>query len=106
MYLARTVGGQFLGDLEAGVAAADDQHAPREILRPAVVTAVHVHHAWTEAFGELGGHARRLEGAGRDDDLSRLVGPVIQLDEVTVLGLAKCAYGTVELDGEIEAAGV
>ena len=80
MHLARR--GELLGDLEAGVAAAHDQHRPvGQIVRRAVGAAVELDDVRVEALGDRrdDGH---LERPGRDDDLVGLVGAVVELDEV------------------------
>ena len=59
--------GQLLRDLEAGVAAAHDEHAAFGQIRGAPVAgAVRLEDLGREAAGE-GRHDRRLEWPGRDD---------------------------------------
>ena len=63
------LGRELLGDLEAGVAAAHDEHGPvGELTGVAVAHAVGLKDGRVEVGGE-GWHARHLEGPGGDDDL-------------------------------------
>src|SRR5204862_800796 len=57
---------EFVGDLVAGVAAADHQRrGARQIRRPAISAAVHLRDLWAEVTGDSG-HARLLERTGRN----------------------------------------
>ena len=80
VHLARS--GQLLRDLEARVAAADDEDAPvRYGLRRAVGRAVHLHDALVSSLGDRRDE-RQLERAGGDHHLVGLVCAVVELDDV------------------------
>jgi hypothetical protein len=66
----RLGGGEFGGDLQAGVGRADHEHpaAAGQLGGIAVGGAVQLHHARVQACGE-GGDVRELERAGGDHDL-------------------------------------
>ena len=76
MHLARPH--ELGGDLEAGVAAADDQHrARRQVGGRPVPAAVHLHHI----AAQVGGHRRRernLERPGGDHDLVGLIAHAVE----------------------------
>ena len=98
---------ELFRDLVAGVSTADDEHVPRRhFVRPAVAGGVHLEDVGGEPFGELRDEGA-LERTGRDNDLVRRDGPVLELEteapiftELELLGLA------VELDRELERLGV
>src|SRR6188474_1365858 len=97
-------GRQLLRDLKAGVAAADDEHAAfRYRLRGAIARAVHLYDVVAEVLGHPR-HEWRLERAGGDHHLPRLVGTFIELHEVTVVLPPDRADAAVQLDRELELA--
>ena len=58
-----------------------------------------------QALGN-GRHMRYLERSGRHDDVVGFVGAVVELDEVAAPAAAHGADGAVELDRQVEVAGV
>jgi hypothetical protein len=97
-------GRQLLRDLKAGVATADDEHAAlRNGLRRAIARAVHLHDVVAEILGDPR-HEWRLERAGGDHHLPRLVGTVIDLHDVTVVLPTHRADAAVQLNRKIELA--
>ena len=84
---------ELLGDLEAGVAATDDEHRPgRHVVGAAVRAAVEPDDVRVQALGHLG-HARDLERAGGDHDLAGFVGAVVELDHVAVVAARTARTG-------------
>ena len=95
-------GRELLGELEAGVAAADDQdRSPSDVLRRSVRAAVDLCHLRIEALGERG-HERDLKRSGRDDDLLGLVRPpVVERERVATVGARDRTHGAVQLERQV-----
>ena len=98
--------GELLGDLEAGVAAADHEHGPgRDGVGRAVGRAVELDDVAAQPLSDLR-HARHLEGAGGDHDLVGPVRAVVELDDVAVAVAAHGLDAAVVLDRQREVARV
>ena len=93
---------ELLGDLEAGVPAADDEHGSLgHVARPPVAGAVCLPDVGVEVLGELGDE-RGLEWARRDDDLVGRDRPPVDLEDEALVLAGKPAHVAVELDRELE----
>ena len=94
--------GQLLRDLEAGVAAAHDEHASfGQVRRSPVAGAVRLEDLGCEAAGE-GRHDRRLEWPGCDDHRVGANRPAVCVEHEAVRVLAQRAHGRRELDRQLE----
>src|ERR671914_1182878 len=99
-------GRQLLGDLEAGVATAHDEHAPaRNGVRRPVLGAVQLENGGIEALRDRRDE-RHLERPRRHDHLIGLVGAVVELDDVAGAALADRADRAVQFYGQVEMTGV
>ena len=98
---------QLLGDLKAGVAAADHKdRALRDVVRPAVADGVRLEDLAIKLLGELR-HVRRLERPGRNHDL--VGGDRLSIDleaEAPVVAALELLDLAVELDRQLEGLGV
>ena len=94
--------GQLFRDLEAGVAAAHDEHASLGQIRGSPVAgAVRLEDLGREAAGE-GRHDRRLERPRRDDHRVGSNRPAVRVEHETVRVLAQRAHRRRELDRQLE----
>src|SRR4051794_36333788 len=98
--------GELLRDLEAGVAAADDENRPLgDIARVPVGGAMCLKQVRRELAGERR-HARHLERTGGDDDLVGLDLPLLESDdERSAVGIQR-PHRPPQLDWELEGGGV
>ena len=72
---------KLAGDLVAGVAAPNDQHrALRHVAGRAIALAVSLEHLGSELAGKVG-NARRLEGAGGDNNLASFDGSPVYVEQ-------------------------
>ena len=93
-------GRQFLGDLEAAVATADDQDAAFwHVARSAVARAVPLEDFWCKLRRDLR-DSRLVKRTGGDDHLTGHDFPVIELDPEGVIGCGEREHRAVELDRE------
>ena len=92
---------ELLGDLVAGIAAADDEHAAvGDLRRVAVGRALDLDDTWIELRCERGG-AGRLERARGDDDLVGAVRPAVEPDDVALALAAQLADAAAQLHRKV-----
>ena len=97
---------KLLGDLVAGVPAADDEDgALLHVAGSQVAGAVRLEHVRSQVAGERR-QVRRLERAGRDDGLIRLDAAAGDVEHEPPVLHGQRAHEAVELDREVEGRGV